>query len=227
MKVPSRNNFTVLWMIVLARRPAIWATVSVSLVFFIRWQETSRRPGLQEGCEHRWPETGHLTFLFPCTRMLFWRTWYPSLFPLLWSGRQGNWDSPHSSPPSTPIRHPLSEGSWRWAGESPKAASKSQGAAVYSSSCVCSPWCWLAIRRIIKAGAIICLDPKVFCVIQCLSGHVSCVLCGHSATSFRCSVLWLAPVHVKQTAEERSILILIRSTPFWKMVQMKELPGKL
>lgn len=164
---------------------------------------------------------------FPCTRMLFWRTWYPSLFPLLWSGRQGNWDSPHSSPPSTPIRHPLSEGSWRWAGESPKAASKSQGAAVYSSSCVCSPWCWLAIRRIIKAGAIICLDPKVFCVIQCLSGHVSCVLCGHSATSFRCSVLWLAPVHVKQTAEERSILILIRSTPFWKMVQMKELPGKL
>lgn len=120
--------------------------------------------------------------------------------------RQGNWDSPPLLPTPTPIRHPLSEGSWRGVGESPKAASKSQGAAVYSSSCVCSSGCWLAIRRIIKAGAIICLDPKVFCGIQCLSGHVSCVLCGHSATSFRCSVLWLAPVHGKQMAEERSIL---------------------
>lgn len=53
---------------------------------------------------------------------------------------------------------------------------------------LCSSSCWLTIKRIIKGGAIIHLDPKVFCVTQGLSGHISCVLCGPSAASCQCSV---------------------------------------
>lgn len=227
MKISFRNNFTVSWMIVLAGLPAILATLSVSLVFSLRWQETSRSLGLQEGHEYRWPDTGHLTFLFPCTRMLLWRTWYPLLFPPV--VRQTGKPSPHSplSPPPPHKTPQVSEGLWRRVRDSLKAASESRTAAVYSSSCVSSSSSWLTSKRIIKDGAIIRLDPKVFCVTQCLSGHISCVLCGHSAASFRCSVFWLAPFYIKQMAEERSILILIRSTPFWKIVQMKQFPGKL